>query len=281
MGPESTSLEDKVDVFGMTHVGRVRHENQDQFLLCTLRKQMEVFSTSLPEPERLPLRGEMLAYLALVADGVGGAAAGADASRKAVETVVQFVNLGMRTFHIADSGEDEAFQKYLRDAVAECQTAVLAHAAEAGHECMATTLTMLIALWPRAYVVQVGDSRCYWLRKGKLTQITRDQTLAQELIERGELTEGDEDAQRLGNVLVSAIGAQKAEPAITRLVLRRGDVVLLCSDGLTGGVPDDLIRKRLLEMDSAEQACQDLIDDALAAGGKDNITVLVGRLRPA
>jgi protein phosphatase len=279
MQPEPVPRDDELDVFGVTHSGRVREHNEDQFLVGFLRKQVDVLGTSLPDPEGLPLRGERLALLMLVADGVGGHAAGAEASRTALEAVVQYVNRSLRCFHAATPGEEMEFLNQLRGSITECQNAVLAKA-EGSREGMATTLTTVMIMGFRAYVVQVGDSRCYWLRDGQLHQITRDQTLAQDLIDRGELAEGAAEATQLGHVLVSAIGGPEASPVLSTIDLRRDDILLLCSDGLTAEVPDDLIRRRLLALESSEQACRALIDDALEAGGRDNVTVVIGRVRP-
>jgi protein phosphatase len=142
---------------------------------------------------------------------------------------------------------------------------------------MATTLTLWIGVWPRAYLLQVGDSRFYVLRDGELTQISRDQTLAQDLIDQGVFTRADAQHSKLANILASAIGGPQAAPIVTRLDQRWGDIGLLCSDGLTKHVPDERIRERLLAMTSARQACEALLADALDAGGTDNISIVVGR----
>jgi protein phosphatase len=142
---------------------------------------------------------------------------------------------------------------------------------------MATTLTLFLGVWPKAYLLQVGDSRCYVFRNGELRQITRDQTMAQELMDLGVLKAGDVAGTRFARTLSSSIGGRMTDPVVTRLDMSWGTVVLLCSDGLTGQVPDDRIRDRLRTMTSARQACEDLLRDALEAGGTDNITIIVGR----
>jgi protein phosphatase len=142
---------------------------------------------------------------------------------------------------------------------------------------MATTLTLWLGVWPRAYLLQVGDSRCYLLRDGTLTQISRDQTMAQELLDQGVLTRTDVLNTRWANVLASAIGGPQAAPVVTRLEQAWGDAGLLCSDGLTRHVSDERIRERMLSMTSAKQVCESLLQDALDAGGSDNITILIGR----
>jgi len=142
---------------------------------------------------------------------------------------------------------------------------------------MATTLTLYLGVWPRAYLLQVGDSRCYLLHEGELVQITRDQTMAQELIDAGVLARAEASRTRWAHTLSSAIGGRQTAPIVTRLEQQWGNVGLLCSDGLTTHVPDDRIRERLQTMTSARQVCEDLLQDALDAGGSDNITILVGR----
>jgi protein phosphatase len=142
---------------------------------------------------------------------------------------------------------------------------------------MATTLTLYLGVWPRAYLLQVGDSRCYLFRNGDLRQITRDQTMAQELLDIGVLKPTDSAMARFSRTLSSSIGGRMTDPVVTRLDMTWGTVVLLCSDGLTAHVPDGRIRERLSTMTSAKQTAEDLLRDALDGGGEDNITVIVGR----
>jgi len=142
---------------------------------------------------------------------------------------------------------------------------------------MATTLTLWLGVWPDAYLLQVGDSRCYILRDGVLSQMSRDQTMAQELIDQGILTAANAGRTRWANTLSSSIGGSQTAPVVTRIAQRWGDVGLLCSDGLTRHVSDERIQERLSTMTSARQACEALLQDALDGGGTDNITILIGR----
>ena len=277
--PNRTPRDDEVDVFGLTHLGKVRKTNQDNFLICSLHKQMRVHYTSLPEVGRLPLWGERLAYLAMVADGVGSGLGGGEASRHTIEVVAQYVTESMHCYYTADATDEQAFCDSLQEAAMHCHQSV-AEKAEADPERrgMATTLTMLISVWPVTYLLQVGDSRCYLLRESALTQITRDQTMAQELVDQGVLTVSTADNTQWAHVLSSAIGGRQTAPVVTRIDRMWDDVILLCSDGLTKHVSDDRIRERLITMRSSKQVCEDLLQDALDDGGSDNITVLVGRL---
>jgi serine/threonine protein phosphatase PrpC len=270
--------DDEIDVYGLTHRGRVRSENQDHFLICALKKQMQVHLTSLPEADHLMAEPERLAFLAMVADGVGGGAKGGEASRIALEAVTHYVSQSMRCYYAAGSGDDREFYKALREAAAQCHQALLRQGeASPEYRGMATTLTLYLGVWPRAYLLQVGDSRCYLLRRGELTQLTRDQTMAEELIELGVLTRAAAAVTRFAHTLSSSIGGRKTAPVVTRLETDWGNVILLCSDGLTKHVSDDQIRDRLRAMTSAKQVCEDLLEKALEDGGSDNITLIVGR----
>jgi protein phosphatase len=126
----------------------------------------------------------------------------------------------------------------------------------------------------------VGDSRCYIYRNGELRQLTRDQTMAQELIDLGVLTAPEAAPTRLARTLSSSLGGRQSDPVVTRLDMTWGTVVLLCSDGLTTHVSDDRIGERLRTMTSAKQVCEDLLRDALDGGGSDNVTIIVGRALP-
>jgi protein phosphatase len=269
--------DDEIDAFGLTHPGKVRRSNQDHFLIASLRKQMEVHVTSLPGPGQL-VAGERLAFLAMVADGVGGGPGGGDASRLAAEAITQYVTQSLECYYTADPTDEAAFPQALEEAALRCHMDVSRQAMDDPERAgMATTLTLWLGVWPRAYLLQVGDSRCYLLRDGELQQISRDQTMAQELLDQGVITRTDLLNTRWAGVLASAIGGPQAAPVVTRLDQVWGDAGLLCSDGLTRHVGDDRIRERLATMTSARQACESLLEDALDAGGTDNITILVGR----
>jgi protein phosphatase len=271
-------FDEEIDVYGLTHTGKVRPDNQDHFLISALRKQMVVYQTSLPSPERVVGGPERLAFLAMVADGVGGGAKGEEASRVVLEEVTQYVSGTMRCYYTTGSENDMEFTRALQE-VALQSSAELRRRGEEDPEYhgMATTLTLFLGVWPRAYLLQVGDSRCYVFRNGELRQITRDQTMAQELMDMGVLKASDVAGTRFARTLSSSIGGRMTDPVVTGLDMSWGTVVLLCSDGLTGHVPDDRIRERLRTMTSARQACEDLLRDALDAGGTDNVTIIVGR----
>jgi protein phosphatase len=269
--------DDEIDVYGLTHLGLVRKSNQDHFLICSLRRQVHVVRTSLPDTSRWP-DTERMAFLAMVADGVGSSAQGGEASRLALEGITDVVTQSMKAYYASDVVDDELFSAALQAAAMEVHARVLKQAkADPAGRSMATTLTLFLGVWPRAYLLQLGDSRCYLMREGTLTQITRDQTMAQELVDQGVLTRTEAPRTRWAHVLSSAIGGQQTAPVVTRIESVWNQVVLLCSDGLTKHVSDERIAERLRSMTSAQQACEALRDDALADGGSDNITILVGR----
>lgn len=270
--------DDEIDVFGLTHPGKVRGENQDHFLIASLHRQMRVHMTSLPALGGTHRDTDRLAFLAVVADGVGGGFAGEEASRFALEAISSYVNDSAQCFYTADAGDDENFRRTLEAAALRVHAEMNQRSdALPGRRGMATTLTLYLGVWPRIYLLQVGDSRYYFMRDGVLTQVTRDQTIAQELIDMGVLTRTDQKIARFSNVLASAIGGAQSTPVVTGVQNDWGMVHLLCSDGLTRHVSDERIREQLLAMTSARGACEALLQDALDGGGRDNITVIVGR----
>ena len=274
--------DEEIDVYGLTHPGNVRTENQDHFLICALKKQMVVRLTSLPDADNLMAEPERLASLAMVADGVGGGAKGADASRIALEAVAKYVSSSMRCYYAQGSADDRELSKTLQEGASQCHMELLRRGEENPESRgMATTLTLYLGVWPRAYLLQVGDSRAYLLRRGELIQITRDQTMAQELVDLGVLSRADASDSPLAHRLSSSIGGSQTAPVVTRFEMTWGNVLLLCSDGVTKHVSDERLRERLRTMTSAKQVCEDLMQDALEGGGSDNITVIVGRALPA
>ena len=166
----------------------------------------------------------------------------------------------------------------LRDAVLVAHRALLAMTAEEGRD-TASTLTMFASFWPRAFVVHVGDSRVYRYRDGVLDRLTTDQTFAQMMVQAGALTPAGAEKSQLKHVLWSALGSQEAVPEVLVTDVSRRGVIMLCTDGLTTHVTDDEIKEHLARCTSAETCCRSLVDLALARGGKDNVTVVVARVR--
>jgi serine/threonine protein phosphatase PrpC len=215
----------------------------------------------------------------MVADGVGGGVHGAEASSLAVRTATEYVTHALRCYH--ESGQDpKTLELQLGAAALAAHDAVRAERlARAEIRTMATTLTMALAIWPTAYILQVGDSRCYFFQEGQFRRLTRDQTVAQALLDQGVFTKESAAVSPLGNVLASAIGSEEAHPEITRVDITARSLFLLCSDGLTKHVKDDEIEHAIRTMTSSEAIARSLLALALERGGSDNVTILVVRAK--
>jgi len=269
-----------VDVFGLTDRGRVRRDNQDQFLIASLHKLLRVHQSSLPAEDITTLISDSRGYILLVADGVGGRPDGQAASGTVVKTIAHHVTHLMDLYRRLDSNNEAIFVAELEKSVQKSHEVLLGEGQrEYDGRGGATTLTMVAALWPRAYVIQVGDSRCYRLRDGRLERITQDQTVAQALVERGALSETEARRSPLRGVLASALGGPEATPHIHATDCRWDDVVLLCTDGLTRHVTDKEIEAELRAIRTAQASCQRLVQLALERGAEDNVTVVIGRLK--
>jgi protein phosphatase len=216
----------------------------------------------------------------MVADGVGGGLKGEQASRMALEVTTKYLAESARCYYRFDEEGVDLVQA-LEEGALKCSEAIQERAAQdesaAG---MATTLTLFIGAWPWAYLLQVGDSRYYQYHDGELTQISRDQTVAQELADQGIMPRELMAHSPLTHVLSSSIGGRQTAPVVKRIPLTWGTIHLLCSDGLTRHVPDEKIAERLGAMKSSKQVAEQLVQDALDGGGSDNVTVVVGRAVP-
>jgi protein phosphatase len=265
----------RVDVAGLTDVGRKRKTNDDHFVIATLQKTVVIRQTSLPSDRAFDrLRGPE-GLLMMVADGVGGRPKGALASETAITALVEYIGQAAGCFNQLDVDQEHQFLEQLELGVLEAHGRLLAGGDPRYGP--ATTLTMAMLIWPRAYIVHVGDSRAFYLRKGRLRQLTRDQTTGEYLVDVGAWTEEQARAAPLGTGLASALGSEELTPAIGLVDLNPGDTLMLCTDGLTKHVRDERIVELLGGAASAEAACRSLIDAALADGGTDNITAVVAR----
>lgn len=270
----------KMECHGLSDKGKVRDSNEDQFLIADLNRSMRVHQTSLGIEDQTRLFGGSQGKALLVADGMGGHAGGERASRLAVNTVTTYLLNNMRWFFRLHEDPQDDFLDDLKSALDQCQSRVSAEAervpARAG---MGTTVTMAYVVWPRLYVVHVGDSRCYLLRKSGLKQVTRDHTVAQQFVEGGVLDPEDAEKSRWSNVLWNVVGGSSNEltPEVYKIELAIGDTLLLCTDGLNKHVPDGQISELLNADVDTEEVCRRLVDAANNAGGTDNITVVVAR----
>jgi PPM family protein phosphatase len=264
-----------VHVFGRTDVGRTREHNEDAFVVADLTSG----NATLQPEVRTHISGEK-GSLFMVADGMGGAAAGEIASAMAVEVVIGELR---RIWMDAESSAPEEFARALRRATASANVSINAFAvSHPEYRGMGTTATIAGLLGDTLYVAQVGDSRAYLIRDGVAKQITKDQSLMQKLIEAGELTEEEALQSDRRNIILQALGPDvNVKVDLTHQPIRRGDTLVLCSDGLSGQVSREEIAQVVNEEPDLMQVCKRLIDLANEHGGPDNITVIAARFEGA
>jgi serine/threonine protein phosphatase PrpC len=264
----------RIESFGISHVGKVREGNEDHFVIASLQRSLEIRQTNLEERSVLdPLCGPK-AYLYAVADGVGGQEGGRLASGITIQTIVEYLFETVGSYHAVMPGQEHAFRDPLRSAVQRAHDKLLATFGLPNGG-PATTLTIVLVVWPEAFVVHVGDSRAYHLRGEKLRRLTRDQTMGAYLVDEYAMTEQQVEQQGFNNVLSSAVGAQEMKPAVSEMRLEPGDALVLCTDGLTKHVSEERIAGVIGQAENAEAGCRKLVDLALEGGGKDNVTVVV------
>jgi len=267
-----------VKAFGLTDRGQVRPNNEDQFLIAELTKSMRVWQTSLPEPKVQV--GEEHAHLFVVADGMGGHQAGEQASGLAVAAIEQFT-LNTFKWFLGSTGNDvrEILAEF-KSAINHADARILEEAAEHPElSGMGTTVTMAFNLGTQLYVVHVGDSRAYLYRDGQLDQVTQDHTVAAEMVRNGTLRTDEAAGHRLRHVITNVVGGQELGVTVEAhaLDVQAGDRLLLCSDGLTEMVTNDVIAAALHDEPVPELAAKKLLSAASQAGGRDNITVVIAR----
>ena len=247
------------EVAAASHRGRVRTSNEDAFGYCAE------------------------AGLFVVCDGMGGAAAGEIASRVAVDTMLEkFCGPDHSNGHVsghklpAPAGD---VQPLLQEAVANANQLVYTQAEkDASLQGMGTTLVALLGRAGKAWIAHVGDSRCYRFRHGALKQWTQDHSLVDEQVRMGQLTREEASRSPLRNVITRAVGSQRSVTAEVEVVeVEPGDMFLLCSDGLTREVSDAQIESVLEKAPNLDAACQELIEAANDAGGRDNVTCMIVR----
>lgn len=266
-----------VDAFGISDTGHVRANNEDHFLIARVGRYFESVSTSLPAGD-VPVRTEEAGYALIVADGMGGHAAGELASRMTIREMVRLA-LALPDW-IVRLDEDTTAEASHRSEqrIVQAHKALLAHGRrEPEQKGMGSTVTTARNLGRVLQVAHVGDSRAYLLRGGTLTRLTRDHTYVQQLVDSGRLSPEEAARSTSRHVLVNAVGGvnDAVSVDVQHLALANGDRVMLCSDGLSDLVDDDAIRTVLLESKTSEQACRLLVGRALAEGGRDNVTVVV------
>ena len=274
LGATTDDQRRRLESYGLSHVGMVREGNEDHFVIASLQRSLEVRQTNLEDRKVLdPLCGPK-AYLYAVADGVGGLDGGRLASGLTIQTIVEYMSETVGSYHAVTGGQEHAFLDPLNKAVQRAHEKLRSTfgISQGGPS---TTLTIALVVWPQAFVVHVGDSRAYHLRGSTLKRLTRDQTMGAFLMDEYKMTEKQVEQQGFNNVLSSAVGAQDMTPAVSAITLEQGDALVLCTDGLTKHVTERQIADVLVDASNAEGACRELVDRALAAGGRDNVTVVV------
>ena len=279
--PPPFSSRVSVDLYGISDRGYARTRNEDHFLIVRAGRAVETVLTNLTDHETMP--GELFeetAYGLIVADGVGGEAAGEIASRQAIYTLLSLAlhtpdwqfRWGPKERNTVMYRMQDRFRRVnatlLRDAAA--------NASQAG---MCTTMTAAVSLGNDLVIGHIGDSRAYLLHGGKLVRLTRDHTVGARLVEDGTHRPSDPLVLELRGLLLQALGSREGEcnPEVADYELSDGDQLLLCTDGLTDMVGDVAIELVMTRADSAKSACQNLVDLALKNGGRDNVTVVVAR----
>lgn len=263
---------------GMTHPGKVRPTNEDQFLIAVLGRALQVQQTSLGHPKTRYSRDR--AYVFAVADGMGGHAGGERASALAIYSLEDFMLDALGRVLDCDGKEREEVLAQFRRVLGLTDERVCAEGRDHPELYgMGTTLTLAYSCAEALYVVHVGDSRCYLWREGRLLQITRDHTMAQELFRAGLVDAATAARHQWRHVITNAVGGREpgVQPEVHKAQVQPGDCLLLCSDGLTEMVPDEELAAVLQAEPDPRQACERLIERANAHGGRDNITVIVAR----
>jgi protein phosphatase len=257
-----------VEIFGKTDVGLIREHNEDNFLIADVTAGTRTNDGKEPMKVRLGDKGALL----LVCDGMGGAAAGEVASQMAVDSIYE-------ALAAANPLPRDPFARLVRRAVERANERIFVQSRDNQSERgMGTTCTVAALVDETLVVGQIGDSRCYILRDGKLAQVTKDQSLAWQLIEAGAMTPEEAKAFEHANIILQALGVQeRVEVVLSQVALRKGDVALLCSDGLHGPVSDEELLSVLVTEPDLQKAAQMLIQKALDRDGPDNITVVLAR----
>ncbi len=262
-----------------TDRGKQRENNEDHFLVARLAKSMQVCKSSLPDDGTCRFSDEE-AYLMVVADGMGGAAGGERASALALGSLETFVLNTFKWFLHLEGREQSVLFEQLRQGLERADHSVVARAqADPRLYGMGTTLTMAYSVGTDLFITHAGDSRAYLFHDGTIEQVTHDHTLVQVLVEAGGISAEQARHDKRRHVVTNVIGGPRegVKAEIHRLLLADGDVLLLCSDGLSDPVGDAAIAEVLAHTTDPEEACNRLVDLALDRGGPDNITAIVAR----
>jgi protein phosphatase len=268
-----------VESYGLTDPGRKRPSNEDQFLIARLNKSLDIQQTSLPVSAHRTCKED--AYLFVVADGMGGEAAGEVASSMAVGALEAYMVDTFKWFLNPDGREGMELASELRQALEQTDARLVARGQDdPALRGMGTTLTMGILHGHELLVAHVGDSRGYLVREGRSYRLTHDHTVSQEMVRRGVLSPEEAAVHPAHHVLTNVVGGHTAgvRVELVKVEVAPGDRVVLCSDGLSDHVPDDDVTAVVGGRGAPRSACEELVRLANERGGRDNITVIVVRL---
>jgi serine/threonine protein phosphatase PrpC len=260
-------------LYAQTDVGMVRSGNEDNFLILDLSTGKSWTATEEEPEELLTFSQGYYGSLLAVSDGMGGALAGEVASRMAVETVRD----RMLQLQAHEAHGKIAFQERLRLSIEEANILINGESqTNPEHKGLGATFTAIATSGNKVYFAQVGDSRAYLIRQGKIYRITKDQSLVQQLIDAGQITEEEAETHSYRNVILQALGAHNnVNVEVSYLNLCQLDTLVLCSDGLSGKMHQDEILSIIQDASDFKTACQESIDLANERGGEDNITVVI------
>ena len=268
----------KVEFGGLSHTGKVRPINEDHYLITRLGRDQETLLTNLPGGD-VPQHFQEWGYAMVVADGMGGAARGEEASRLAISTLAHLgLHFGKWNLRINERIAREVTERAERFYQSVGEAVIEEARADPSLTGMGTTLTGAFSAGSDLFVASVGDSRVYLFRRGRLLQLTRDQTYSQLLADTGQIPQHEVSTHHLRHILTDAIGiGAKVNVKVRHLSLWDEDILLLCTDGLTEMVDEEEIAGVLLRDQSAQDTCQTLVDLALEHGGTDNVTVVLAK----
>jgi PPM family protein phosphatase len=268
-----------VDFGALSHMGLVRTNNEDHYLVARLGRSLEALMTNVPA-DVLPAQLAEYGYGMLVADGMGGAAAGEVASRMAVSLLVSVIADTAKWGRRIDEAEAKALMERLTGYYSQIHSTLNRRAeTEPALAGMGTTLTVAYSFCSDLFVAHVGDSRAYLFRHGRLFRLTHDHTLAQHLMDQGIVPPEEIAGHRYRHILTNVLGGDSGsvDTEIQHFRLADRDRLLLCSDGLTDMLPDGAIAEVLCRVQASGDTARELVDRALAAGGEDNVTVVVAK----
>ena len=254
-----------IAVFAQTDIGKLRKGNEDSFLVVDTTSE---HYSSLSEIQKFNFSEQNNVFM--VADGMGGPAAGEVASLLAVNTV-------RKEIKSKNASNESEFVQVIEDLLQISNRAIYKKAkSHSEMRGMGTTATLSGILNSKLFIGQIGDSRAYLLRKNTITQITKDQSFVNQLVETGAITEEEAETHPKKNLILQALGTQPSvKVAVTSIQLYQNDYLILCSDGLSGVIRKEEMKEIVLSSSDLASACGNLIDLANKKGGPDNITLVI------